>query len=389
MPLANIKTHIPDVCVHAPQASCPTGDDVRRSSPLRYQFNPIKICDVDEDSDDDIPANPVQLPHHQESLIPVIPGSLWIRDTEQDPSVLQHPDSAWLRAHQGVVQRKVMLQNLSKSPQYNGCFGWVDISKLESADSCHPALLAVQLIEPDRLVQVNSAHVFLVNPAGRPGKPHDSLFTVCIKLHTPRGPVPVRALVDTGCELPGLLNKRLVSALDLPLEQASRTVRTATGEVVTGVQQVSVQTHFGRGFTRRLSYGVLDLPGFDAILGVGFLRQCAPYQLRCDGHGKRSVLLTSPSSHRLVVMEGETVGALEMQATQLKAVMLPKEVHSPLALEMLWTVPSSEDYANAVAAFSVLLDSDSNQPVVRWAEEHERPPPSSPEQYWDDKLTLN
>ena len=100
---------------------------------------------------------------------------------------------------------------------------------------------------------------------------------MCIRLHTPRGPVPIRALVDTGCELPGLLHRRLVSELNLPLDPASRTVQTATGEVVTGMQQVSVQTHFGRDFTRRLSYGVLDLPWFDAISGVGFLSQCTPY----------------------------------------------------------------------------------------------------------------
>ena len=130
------------------------------------------------------------------------------------------------------------------------------------------------------------------------------------------------------------------------------------------MQQVSVQTHFGRDFTRRLSYGVLDLPGFDAILGVGFLSQCAPYQLRCDGYGKRSVLLTSPSSHRVVVMEGETVGALDMQVPQLTAILSPTEAHSPKSLEMQWDVPSSEDYANVVAAVSVILDPSSSQPVV-------------------------
>ncbi len=68
--------------------------------------------------------------------------------------------------------------------------------------------------------------------------------------------------------MPGLLHRRLVSERDLPLEPASRKVWTATEEVVAGMQQVSVQTHFGRDFPRRLSYGVLDLPGFNAILGV-------------------------------------------------------------------------------------------------------------------------
>ena len=56
---------------------------------------------------------------------------------------------------------------------------------------------------------------------------------------------------------------------------------------------------------------------------------------------------------------------------------------------MQWDVLSLEDYANVVAAFSVILDPSSSQPVVRWAEENERANPSSPEQFWESKLDLN
>jgi hypothetical protein len=88
-------------------------------------------------------------------------------------------------------------------------------------------------------------------------------------------------------------------------------------------------------------------------------------------------------------MEGETVGALDMQVPQLTAILSPTEAHSPKSLDMQWDVPSSEDYANVVAAFSVILDPSSSQPVVRWAEENERANPSSPEQFWESKLDLN
>ena len=158
-------------------------------------------------------------------------------------------DSSWLRVHQGALQRKVVLQNLVQSPQYNGCMGWTDISQLQEPEQ----LVTVALLAPQRQVRVKVSHIFLVGPVHQPQRPRDSLFTVSIKLHTPQGPVPVQALVDTGCELPGLIHPRLVSALELPLDSTRRDVRTASGEVVRGMQQASVQTHFAPELTRRIS----------------------------------------------------------------------------------------------------------------------------------------
>ena len=37
------------------------------------------------------------------------------------PAPLPPEDSSWLRVHQGALQRKVVLQALVQSPQYNGC----------------------------------------------------------------------------------------------------------------------------------------------------------------------------------------------------------------------------------------------------------------------------
>ncbi len=152
----------------------------------------------------------------------------------------------------------------------------------------------VQLTAPERQVQVSSAHIFVVGPLCRQQKPRDFLFTVGIKLHTPRGPVTVNALVDTGCELQGIVNKHFTAAWDLPLSPAAQSVRTAIGEIGTGLQQAAVQTHFAHDFTRRVEYGVLDIPCFDVVLGMGFLQQCVPYRLQEDTCGRRSVCLTSP-----------------------------------------------------------------------------------------------
>jgi hypothetical protein len=200
------------------------------------------------------------------------------RDSAPVGSAQTQPEDSWLRARNGVLQRQVMLQNLSRATQYNGCVGWAEVSQLESAANQPPRLLMVQLTAPARQVQVSSAHIFVMGPLCRPQKPRDSLFTVGIKLHTPRGPVFVNALVDIGCELQGIVNKHFAAAWDLlPLSPGAQSVRTATGEIVTGLQQAAVQTHFAHDFTRRVEYGVLDIPGFDVVLGMGFLRQCVPY----------------------------------------------------------------------------------------------------------------
>ena len=362
-PLANIKSFLPNELVTPPKASFSTGGPTPVAAPS--------------------PTAPIQFPEMQWSDIPVedrilpeddpdcFPGSYkWLQMT----TGVKWPDTAhpaqvnetdgWLRAHNGVWQRQVVLQNLSSAPQYNGCVGWVDHSHLESAAGQTPRLLVVQLTEPARTVQVSSAHVFAVGPLFRQKQPRSSLFTVSLKLHTPRGPVPVTALVDTGCELQGLVNKRFAATWDLPLSPASQSVRTATGEVVSGMQQAAVQTHFAPGFSRRVEYGVLDIPGFDVILGVGFLQQCAPYQLQDDGQGQRSVRLTVPSSRRVMVLEAAPLGQLTVPQSPLLAanVHAAQTAHGPM--EMHWSTPTVEEYANVVAAFSIILDPQTAQPLL-------------------------
>ena len=294
------------------------------------------------------------------------------------PAPLPPEDSSWLRVHQGALQRKVVLQALVQSPQYNGCEGWADIRQLQEPDK----LVTVALLAPQRQVRVKASHIFLVGPVHQPQRPRHSLFTVSIKLHTPKGPVPVQALVDTGCELPGLIHPRLVSALELPLEPTQRDVRTASGEVVRGMHQASVQTHFAPELTRRISYGVLDIPGFDVILGEGFLRQCAPYHLACDLDGQRSITVTHPSSRRTVALCAERLGPLTISAQPLLASLAEEVPPAPVPLEMSWAVPSEADYANAVAVFSVILDPKSKSPVVSWAPDQawHLPPPVDQDQ---------
>ena len=308
---------------------------------------------------------------------------------DSGPEAPAQPDAdSWLREHNGVWQRQVLLQNLSQATQYNGSVGWADVSQLEAAANQQPRLLVVQLIAPARQVRVSSAHVFLVGPSCRPQKPPTSLFTVGIKLNTPRGPVAVNALVDTGCELQGLINKHFAAAWDLPLTPAAQSVRTATGEVVTNMQQATVQTHFSHDFTRRVEYGVLDIPGFDVVLGMGFLRQCAPYQLQEDGGGRRSVRLTSPSTQRRILLEAQPLQPLSVPNAHRLAAALKLEQPETMPLEMHWSVPSAEDYANTVTAFSVVLDSNTNQPVLRWVEDSDDHGGSDLDSGWSHKLEI-
>jgi hypothetical protein len=137
------------------------------------------------------------------------------------PVLAQTGADGWLRARNGVLQRQVMLQHLTTASQYNGCLGWADLSQFESAADQPPRLLAVNLLDPNGTVQVSSAHVFVVGPLFQPRTARTSWFTVDLKLHTQRGPVAVTALVDTGCELQGLINKRFAAAWDLPLTPPS------------------------------------------------------------------------------------------------------------------------------------------------------------------------
>jgi hypothetical protein len=102
------------------------------------------------------------------------------RDSAPVGSVQTQPEDSWLRARNGVLQRQVMLQNLSQATQYNGCVGWAEVSQLESAANQPPRLLMVQLTAPERQVQVSSAHIFVVGPLCRQQKPRDSLFTVAL-----------------------------------------------------------------------------------------------------------------------------------------------------------------------------------------------------------------
>jgi hypothetical protein len=65
------------------------------------------------------------------------------------------------------------------------------------------------------------------------------------------------------------------------------------------------------------------------------------------------------------------------------------QVDLAVFLDMHWSVPWAEDYANAVAAFSVVLDLQTDQPVLRWTDDE----PDQPRQGWDcgwsDKLELS
>ena len=222
-------------------------------------------------------------------------------------------DGQWVRIADGVLQVKVILQGLQCSAQYNGSIGWVNQEHFSDEAQQQPKLLTVHLIEPERVVRVHSGHVFGLGPACEPRSSSTGLFTLVVRLHTPRGLVPIRALIDTGCELEGVINRQIVTRFELPLRQSGQRVRTASGQRISGVEQALIKTHFAPGCTRSIRYGVLDLPGFDAVLGLPFLERCTPYSLVGAANGKRELHLTWPGTARVVVFANAVSGPLQLE----------------------------------------------------------------------------
>jgi hypothetical protein len=84
-------------------------------------------------------------------------------------------------------------------------------------------------------------------------------------------PALARLVVDSACTLEGVLSKEFVQRLGWDTLPASTSINTANGEKVSGVPLVLANTRFTPNCTRWVAYGVLDLPGFDGLLGAGFL----------------------------------------------------------------------------------------------------------------------
>ena len=282
----------------------------------------------------------------------------------------------WVRIHNGVLQVKVLLQGLPTSDKYNGCTGWISQEQLldHKSDSKQPRLLTVYLTNPERVVQVNSLYVFPLGPQCEACLPRSQLFTLTLRLHTPRGLIPIRALVDTGCELEGILNRQLAQQLGIQLQPSTQSIRTANGQTVTGIEHALVKTHFAPGCTRSVRYGALELPGVDAVLGMPFLERCSPFHLGRDSSGERTLHLTWPGSGKSLVFASAVAGPLQV-ADQLESVdhlaadSVPAQDDVPISTEALcmqWEPPSAADYQQTIAVFRIHQPVESPSPLLQW-----------------------
>ncbi len=73
---------------------------------------------------------------------------------------------------------------------------------------------------------------------------------------------------------------------------------------------VLANTRFNPTCTRLVVYGVLNLPGFDGLLGAGFLQQCTSYAISKQQDHKL-LTFTLPWSQEVVTVKGVLLVAVE------------------------------------------------------------------------------
>ena len=118
---------------------------------------------------------------------------------------------------------------------------------------------------------------------------------------------------------------------------------------VTGVPIVWANTRFSPTFTHRVAYGVLDLPGFDGLLGVGFLHKFMPYAISVKDAATKVVSFTNARSKEVVTVPGVPILAVESQmfsATQSDNVSGDAPV-----ISVQWEPPSADDLQGIIGRF--------------------------------------
>ena len=243
-----------------------------------------------------------------------IPGEVvghpW--DTDMQPPVCQPdttdtvPGHCWLRHHEGRWQRRVLLHQLQQHTQYNGLKGWVDVEELEASAGGSPKLLLVHIESLNRALHVNSSHLFLVSPNLLARPVDETLIIIEAHLNVQEGspPVHARLVVDTGCQLEGVLSTDFVRRQGWQAIPWERSVRTADGRQIQGLTHIVANSHLAPGFTRQVDYGVLDLPGYDGLLGISFLNHFTPFAITGTSDTQRGITLTNPKNKQLVHIAG-------------------------------------------------------------------------------------
>ena len=279
----------------------------------------------------------------------------------QSPEV--HTEGVWLRHKDGKWQRKVLLDRLTVKPHYNGLHAWAPVDELVTCSPEQPSI-SVELADSQARVMVHSNHLFVLCP--HVSALHHSLLLIEAWISPPTGgqPVLARLVVDSGCELEGALSSQFVSKWGWHTLPSLTSIRTASGERVSGIRHILANTHFTPGFTRRVAFGVLDLPGIDGILGVGFLNKFMPYSIQVTSTSSKALHLTVPKTKEVIVVPGTVTP--ELTCTLPRAP--PTEAN---ALLVQWTPPSLEDLEHIVGQFHLSYNPVTKQATLELAEDPE------------------
>lgn len=284
-------------------------------------------------------------------------------DTRAAPTAGLQP---WVRVHDGRWQRAVILNNLPKDQPYNGHRGWADITHLDNCTLEQEHMLAVHLADAQQSLPIPSKSVFLAGPCLGPDRCNEALVEIAVNLKRPGDAhfSPARLLVDSGCQLEGVLSADFVRRHGWSTTPSDLAVRTADGARTTGVRRVFANTRFTPGFTRCIPFGVLDLPGYDGIVGMGFLNQFQPFAIRVVDAATRDVCITLPHTGQLIVIPGI---AYQWHPTMRSGTQLSPEdaerrcdaPRGPVHEQIAWQPepPSPLDLHHIVSVFHIRQDS--------------------------------
>ena len=270
-------------------------------------------------------------------------------------------DHDWIRHHEGQWQRKVFINKLPVKTQYNGLPAWVQVSHLDSCTPERAQLLPVELVDSQQKLRVNSAYLFLIGPHLLPRPINQSLVMIEVWI-TPRlgaKPVLARLAVDTGCQLEGVLSTDFVQRWGWETVPSLTSIRTANGGVVSGVRHLRANTRFHPIFTHQVAYGVLDLPGFDGLLGAGFLQRFSPYSISVTNSQSKEVCFTVPQTKEVIKLQGITA---ELNSLVQSPPLTEPELETKPCLAIQWTPPTPEDLGNIMGQFGLGFD-----PITREA----------------------
>lgn len=317
------------------------------------------------------PEGPLQVPMAAPSSSPVPRGpEPEVALSETPPALLTPPsptDAAWLRSRQGQVEQRVLLCNLpSRHSRYEGQRGWAPLSQFAvNAESLVPVLLDSQ-----HTIQVNSKFLYLCNAQDHAREiPGQQLLIVSLHLRFDnRHKIPVRALIDTGCQLDGAVNEQLLQSWGVLPRPSSTIIRGATGSS-TGVPHLLANVVFGPKIEHRLDLVVLPLPGVDILLGNSFLHSvgavisCRDRTISwCTPKGVDVTLRASPGPDQLPLFRADP-SVLPPVLGDVPHILPPivGDDHGP---PVEWSSQPVHANETPLVQLSVIIDPDTGRPSL-------------------------